>query len=229
MKAVDLRLYVVEPQSLRRRLIRDAIGLSPSLILAGEAASLSGVRVEGPEAPDIFLVDSVLLATERAGLDGIAASFPDACFVLFSTHPDLDALLRSVQLPVRGVLAFNHLTRDDFRQSLEVIAYGGAVIEPISAQLLLEYLQRRVLPSPMAAAAATELTEREEQVLQLVRRGLSNKEIALALDISLGTVRAHLRTIFRKLDVSSRAGAAAASTVVLHRKGGDAMLFGHSA
>lgn len=225
---MELRLFVVEPQSLRRRLVREAIALSPSLSVTGDAASLADPQVAEAEAPDIFLIDSLLLMTERVELATTSVRYPEAFFVFFGTHPDLEALLSSVQLPVRGFLTFNHLTSDEFRRSLEVIAYGGAVIEPICAQLLLEYLQHRMLPSHLAGGPATELTEREEQVLELVRRGLSNKEIAVALEISLGTVRAHLRTIFRKLDVSSRAGAAASTTIVPHRRG-DSLAFGHTA
>jgi DNA-binding NarL/FixJ family response regulator len=222
-------LFVVEPENLRRRLVCESIVSSPSLALSGDSASLADVKPTGGEPPDIFLINSLLLATDRAGLETVSRSFPDAYFVLFGTHPDLEALLSSVQLPVRGVLAFNHLTSDEFRRSLEVIAYGGAVIEPISAQLLLEYLRQRVLPESSAAGPIADLTSREEQVLALVRRGLSNKEIALALDISLGTVRAHLRTIFRKLDVSSRAAAAAAAAGVPRRRAGDSFAFGHTA
>jgi DNA-binding NarL/FixJ family response regulator len=214
---VDLRLFVVEPQSLRRRIVRESLAQATGLTVAGESASLAEAQIGETEPPDILLVDSGLITSEHGELARVSRRFPQTSIVLFGTHPDLEALLGAVQLPIRGFLAFNHLTSDEFRRSLEVIAYGGAVIEPISAQLLLEYLRARALPAMTSAGQPVELTEREEQVLELVRRGLSNKEIALALDISLGTVRAHLRTIFRKLDVSSRAGAAAATTVVLRR------------
>ena len=129
--------------------------------------------------------------------------------LLFDTRSDAEPLIESIDLPVAGYLSFNHLTREDFSRSLQAVAHGGAVIEPYTAQLLLDYLRDIRLTSPEDDASASTLTEREHEVLGLVRHGLSNKEIAYRMQISLGTVRSHLRSIFRKLDVSSRAGAAA--------------------
>jgi len=77
-------------------------------------------------------------------------------------------------------------------------------------------LQRLAPPARLVTngrSPAGELTDREHEVLQFVRLGLSNKEIAMRMTISLGTVRAHLRSIFRKLDVTSRAGAAASPLI----------------
>jgi DNA-binding NarL/FixJ family response regulator len=212
---MNLRLFVIEPQNLRRRLVCASAESAPDLTVVGEAASLYDPQVAETESPDLFLVDASLLTKEHEALIAVSRRYPTAFFVLFGTHPDVEALLSCLQLPVRGFLSFNHLTSDEFPHSLQVIGYGGAVIEPISAQLLLEYLQRR-LPATSSDGAGVALTEREDEVLALVRRGLGNKEIAKGLGISLGTVRAHLRTIFRKLDVSSRAGAAAMPTTMYH-------------
>ena len=159
---------------------------------------------------DVFLVNTSLLASELDVLLATSATCPQACFVLCGSQPDLAALLSVVPLPVRGFLSFSHLAREEFRYHLSVIAHGGAVIEPMTARLLLDHLRKLPLTSP-SEAATTGLTAREQEVLALVRRGLSNKEIALHMRISFGTVRAHLRNIFRKLDVTSRAGAAVSS------------------
>lgn len=123
------------------------------------------------ESPDIFLIDAALLAADQDGMATISKRHPQSFFVLFGDHPDLDALLSCVQLPLRGFLSFNHLTGAELARSLQVIAYGGAVIEPISARLLLEYLQGRVLPLATSHTPLGGLTEREEQVLERVRRG----------------------------------------------------------
>src|SRR3989304_2431173 len=181
---MNLRLFVIEPEALRRRLVCDAATAVPDVEVIGSAASLLDEEVAIAFEPDIFLVDVSLVANERVGLVRAAQQHAGAYFVLFGASSDLDALLCSTPVPLRGYLSFNHLTRDEFARSLQVIAYGGAAMPDL-------------------------LPGREHEVLQLVRLGLSNKEIAMRLSISLGTVRAHLRSIFRKLDVSSRAGAAA--------------------
>jgi DNA-binding NarL/FixJ family response regulator len=162
---------------------------------------------------EIFLVDAEAAAAEPGSLAEVAGQFPDAGIVLFGARPDLDLLLDAAPAHIRGYLAFNHLSNEEFARSLDIIAHGGAVIEPLSAALLLDHLagQREVHPVFRPQVPSTELTAREDEVVEYVRRGLSNKEIALEMHISLGTVRAHLRSIFRKLEVSSRAGAAAKS------------------
>ena len=182
------------------------------LEVAGSVPSLDEAMNASPGV-EVFLVAVDALEPERGLLSELAVRYPDASVVLFGSRPDIDLLIQTAPAHVRGYLTFNHLSDEEFARSLDIIAHGGAVIEPISAALLLEYLAAR--PETGAAShaqsMATELTAREEEVVEYVRRGLSNKEIAMEMSISLGTVRAHLRSIFRKLEVSSRAGAAAKS------------------
>jgi DNA-binding NarL/FixJ family response regulator len=204
---VDLRLFVVEPDGLRRRLICEEAQKASELTLIGNGASLG--ELPSTPKPDIVLVAASALVDEPSEAVALSERFPSARLVLIGSHPDLEALLGALHLPIRGYLSFNHLSGDEFLASLKAIAYGGAVIEPLATQMLLEYLQG-LRPMTRQTASASPLTKREEQVLELVRKGLSNKQIGAAMRISLGTVRAHLRTIFRKLDVTSRAGAAAA-------------------
>ena len=204
----EIRLTVIDSDRVRRRLVCEAAAGVACLRIVSELASpLAATAFALDEQPDLFLISADLLASERQRLDELANRNEGAYFVLFSTQPDLDLLLSAGRLPVHGFLAFNHLATEEFTRSLQVIARGGAVIEPLSAQLLLEYVAKLSLPSPNARPHF-DLSEREIEVLSLVQRGLSNKEIAFRLHISLGTVRAHLRSIFRKLDVRSRAGAA---------------------
>src|SRR5215212_4816455 len=208
---MDIKLFVVEPNALRRRRV-------------GEAANHAGVEIAGSVATleeamnastgvEVFLVAVDAVEPGQAVLTELARKYPEASIVLFGARPDIDLLIEAAPAHLRGYLTFNHLSDEEFARSLDIIAHGGAVIEPISAALLLDHLaaQRDVHPAFQPQSAGTEMTAREQEVVEFVRRGLSNKEIAQRMSISLGTVRAHLRSIFRKLDVTSRAGAAAKS------------------
>jgi DNA-binding NarL/FixJ family response regulator len=208
---VDIRLFVVEPNVLRRRRVIEAASHA-GLEIAGSVGSLDEA-MNASQDVEVFLVAVDALETERALLPELAERFPQANVVLFGSKPDVELLIQSAPAHVRGFLTFNHLSDEEFARSLDIIAHGGAVIEPLSAALLLEYLAGRPETSSglQSQSPSTELTAREEEVVEYVRRGLSNKEIAMEMSISLGTVRAHLRSIFRKLEVSSRAGAAAKS------------------
>jgi DNA-binding NarL/FixJ family response regulator len=204
---VQLRLLIIEPHHARRRLICDSIDATEGLGVSGSAASLRDLDCCAGDETDILLLNASLLHHELAEVRALMARCLQSSLVLFDSHAELEPLLEAIDLPVAGFLIFNHLAADDFMHALKVVAHGGAVIDPYTAQMLLDYL--RGLRSPAGdIEAPAHLTDREHEVLGHVRDGLSNKEIAQQLRISLGTVRAHLRSIFRKLDVSSRAGAA---------------------
>jgi DNA-binding NarL/FixJ family response regulator len=195
---------------LRRRRLSEAASRA-GLEIAGSVGSLEEA-FNVPNGVDMFLVATEAAAEEPGYLPALSGEHPDVKFILFGAQPDLDLLLTSAPAGVRGYLAYNHLSDEEFVHSLDIIAHGGAVIEPLTAGLLLDHLAgRSIRAAPHQAAANSDLTVREEEVVEHVRRGLSNKEIAREMGISLGTVRAHLRSIFRKLEVSSRAGAAAKS------------------
>jgi len=213
---MELRIVILDRDRIRRRLVCEAASVIGGLRVVGEAASCEDAGVCA--GADVFLINAALVRAERDALDGLVAESPGSCVVLYSAQPDLDSLIAAGRLPVRGVLAFNHLAGREFARALEVIAHGGAVIEPRSAQLLLEYVARMGVPVG-SGRLQFELSGREAEVLELVRAGLSNKEIALRLRLSLGTVRGHLRSIFRKLDVRSRAGAAALATGLIRSAG----------
>ena len=202
-----MRLFVVEPHLLRRQLICESIAATVGLTLVGETSSLEEVR-DDTRSPAIFLVNASIIQEELPSILRLERTGFLSTLLLFGTRPNLEALLDSIDLPVAGFLTFNHLSQEDFSRSLQIVANGGVVIEPYTAQLLIDYVRRRTAPQYDDSSAAANLTDREHEVLSYVRQGLSNKEIAYRMVISLGTVRSHLRSIFRKLDVSSRAGAA---------------------
>jgi DNA-binding NarL/FixJ family response regulator len=219
---MDIKLFVIEPNPLRRRRVSEAASRA-GLEIAGTAGSLEDAT-HVRDSVEVLLISADAIGSETGYVAALAGEHPNAKVVLYGSQPDLSLLLDLAPVHVRGYLSFNHLSDEEFSHSLDIIAHGGAVIEPLSAALLLDHLAgvRRGQAAGSSQAPSTELTSREEEVVEHVRRGLSNKEIARDMGISLGTVRAHLRSIFRKLEVSSRAGAAAKSLAgpVHHRAAG---------
>lgn len=203
-------MFLVEPNALRRRRVAEAASRA-GLEIAGSVGSLEETA-NFRDSVEVLLISADAIGANTGYLAALAGEHPGAKVVLYGSQPDLGLLLAVAPLRIRGYLSFNHLSDDEFGRSLDIIAHGGAVIEPLSAALLLDHLAGlRGSQEAGSQAQASELTSREEEVVEHVRRGLSNKDIARQMGISLGTVRAHLRSIFRKLEVSSRAGAAAKS------------------
>jgi DNA-binding NarL/FixJ family response regulator len=207
---MEPRTFVIEPDPARQRLITGAIGDLKSIVLAGTAQAPSAEQIVASK-PDLVLVDSGLIYDDsiQEALVRTSRLLPRAQFVLIGSGADLEALLRaSIVLPLRGFLSIQHISVPEFEQTLLTIAAGGAVIEPASARQLLSYLRHASVIARRRLDVSRSLSERELEIMKLVGEGLSNKEIAFRMGIGLGTVRTHLRNVFRKLGVATRDGAA---------------------
>jgi DNA-binding NarL/FixJ family response regulator len=197
---------VLDPDEIDRRRVCEMVSLTAEMQLVGHAPWLCAEVLTS--RPDFILICSNLVTANLKELRSLTRELPSLRFVFFDRKPSINTFLDALSLPVCGLLSLNHLSGQEFVRSLTTISLGGAVIEPIAAQELIEHL--RELPTGVLSEAAglSPLSQRENEVLAYVSNGMANKEIASRLHISLGTVRAHLRSIFRKLDVSSRTAAA---------------------
>lgn len=158
---------------------------------------------------DLALVDLTLGdGSGIAVIDALARSQP-ACVVVVSTiHDDDDNLFQALQAGAQGYLLKDHPTAWLVNQ-LRGIAQGQPPLSPAIARRLLRQFQRPAPPaSASASASASDLSAREREVLGLLAQGVRIAEIGVALDISRHTVGDHVKNIYRKLNIRSRAEAA---------------------
>jgi DNA-binding NarL/FixJ family response regulator len=212
------RVLVVEPLELVREGIHGVLAAEEDMsVLAAADPDVGSLGRAHQFTPDVALVDFDSGGAEsRELLRRLALSLPGVPLVALAQEPDLENLLTAVRLGARGYL-LKSVGGTALAQAIRGMGSGGSIIEPVVARRLLDYVAAQpFLPAlrhdvlGRAAGSLRLLSARETQVLHSLAQGLSNKEIAAALGLSVGTVKTHLRHIFRKIGVSDRTSAAVA-------------------
>jgi DNA-binding NarL/FixJ family response regulator len=119
--------------------------------------------------------------------------------LMLTTYEEADLIFDSLRAGASGYLLKKRVP-DELVAAVEQVHEGGAPMSMQIARKVVDYFQR---PRP-ASAEIQSLTAREEEILGLLAKGSFDKEIADRLEISINTVRAHLRHIYEKLHVQSR-------------------------
>ncbi|MEM1435264.1 MAG: response regulator transcription factor [Pseudomonadota bacterium] len=203
---MSIRVLVADDQDLVRTGLRMILDAQPGIEVVGEAADgREAVRLARKLEPDVCLFD-----IRMPELDGIEAArllagpevtAPMAVVVI--TTFDLDEYVYgALKAGARGFL-LKDAGPDLLAQAIRAAADGEALIAPsVTARLLAAFAD---LPDSAPPAQPQEaLTDREEQVLLTVARGLTNAEIADRLHISLSTVKTHLASLMQKLGARNR-------------------------
>lgn len=209
-----IRVLVVDDHPLFRLGVRLILEAQPDIQVVGEAA-------DGREALRALAatpVDLVLLDIQMASMDGLevvrrlaARGLERAVHVLVLTTFDFDEYIHeALQLGVRGFV-LKSVTPLDLVAAVRSVAAGQAYLEPSVARKVVDRLSirgRKPGPEPARPPELASLTRRELDVLGCLARGLSNKEIAAALDIGEATVRTHVGHLLTKLHLRDRTQAA---------------------
>ena len=207
MKDEIFTLITIDDHPLFRKGVADLIDMEPSIEMIGEAASGEmGLELLSELAPDLILLD-----LNMKGMDGIEtlkrikARDSDARVVMLTVSDNEDDVVAALRAGADGYL-LKDMEPEDTLAYLRQAAAGKLVISERLTELLAHALRSEGShPSDMEQAG---LTEREEQILQLIAHGLSNKMIARKLDITEGTVKVHVKHMLKKLNLRSRVEAA---------------------
>lgn len=197
---------MVDDHNVVRESIVKLLNADPQFEVVGEAGNgFDAVSVAQELKPDIVLMDLYL-----PGLDGIEAmrlikrDIPNVEVVVLTASVEELDVVEAMQAGARGYIL---KTADvgSFMRQLHEVASGKVAISPEVTSKLVTGLSTRQ-PTSHSAKPDTSavLTAREKQVLDLVSRGLTNKQISEALSISENTARAHVRSLMQKLNLDNR-------------------------
>lgn len=170
------------------------------------SAALAGLR---ERSPDVVVVDLQLPDISGAELTREIAEMNDApAIVVLTAHGERAVALEALQAGASGYLLKGSL--DELPKAVRIAANGGSHIAPAIARFLLEEIRglKDAPDSVEEEESRVELTKRESEVLSLLAKGLTYEDAARVLGISLGTIQSHVKSLYRKLEVSSKAEAA---------------------
>ncbi len=202
-----IRVLLADDEAMIRAGLKAVLATDPGITVVAEAGDgREAVELATAHRPDVVLMD-----IRMPRLDGLAAAAEltgVVPVVMLTTFDEDDYVARALADGASGFL----LKAADPRELLiavRAVADGAAYLSPRVAHRVIAGLRTGELTRPATARKKVEaLTPRERDVLALVGRGLSNQEIGRELHLAEGTVKAHLTSILRSLDVQNRVQAA---------------------
>ncbi|HEU5089596.1 MAG TPA: response regulator transcription factor [Roseiflexaceae bacterium] len=201
----SISILLVDDHRVVRQGLRDFLELQEGLEVVGEAASgEEGVKAAQELLPDVVLMDLVM-----PGIDGVEATrrikavSPSSRVIVLTSFADDDKVFPAIKAGAISYL-LKDVQPEELARAVRAAQRGEAVLHSeVAAKLMQEFSTPRPADDPVE-----QLTEREMDVLRLIAKGKSNKEIADTLIISEKTVKTHVSNILSKLHLADRTQAA---------------------
>jgi two-component system, NarL family, response regulator DegU len=209
------RLLLITPNFILREGLVNLFRQLPGFEVSNSSGDKKSVLIKTSQLkPHIILFDIAIKSSDSTFLIKILREqFCDIKIVIFGVAPGEDRILDYVRQGVSGFI-IRDASFDIFRETVERIALGMTVLPPSLSDFLFSEIERH------ASAHGTknydvsfDITFREEEIIRLLKEGMTNKEIASELQISLHTVKSHIHHILNKLGLHSRMQIAASETM----------------
>jgi DNA-binding NarL/FixJ family response regulator len=197
-------VLLVEDHAMVRELMRRMLELHSDFRVVGAVES-GGEAVQfcKQHAPHVVVMDLSL-----PGLNGVDSTVevlrhcPTAKVLVVTMHDDDQHIIGAIRAGAKGFVV-KQANPDELLEALRVVARGGTFLSGKVSQSLLARIQAGNFDATPVSSALDVLSPRERQVLSLVADGKTSKEIAVALDLSLETVRSYRKTLMKKLNVNN--------------------------
>ena len=202
--STPIKVMIVDDHAIVREGLAMLLGEEDQIELVGEASNGAEALTRVPLLqPDVILMDLVM--PEMDGITATAkikAAYPRCQVLVLTSFAENQRVPDAIQAGAVGYL-LKDVLKADLLRAIQAASRGEPTLHPEAQRQLM---QQMVSPEPKSLL--TSLTEREMDVLRLIARGNSNKEIAADLHLTEGTVKGYVSTILGKLQVADRTQAA---------------------
>jgi DNA-binding NarL/FixJ family response regulator len=199
------RVLIADDDDLMRAGLVELLSGEPEIEIVAEAATgRQAVERARRLGPDVVLMD-----VRMPDLNGIQATgeltraAPDTKVLILTTFEQDDYIFGALRAGASGFL-LKRSRPEELMAAVHTIARGDSLLSPSVTRLVIDRMAQQPLPEFAAEAKLDELTRREREVLELIARGLSNREIATELFVEESTVRTHVKRIQMKLQLRDR-------------------------
>ena len=199
------RVLIADDDDLMRAGLVELLSNDPTIVIIGQAGTgREAVEKAGELNPDVVLMD-----VRMPDLDGIAATrelsqkVPTARVLILTTFEQDDYIFGALRAGASGFL-LKRTRPEELIAAVHTVDDGDSLLSPSVTRRVIDRMAQQPTPEFADQSKLDELTPREREVLTLVSRGLSNREIAAALFVEESTIRTHVKRILMKLDLRDR-------------------------
>ena len=202
---MKINVVITDDHKMVREGIKQLLELKDSISVVGMASDgLEGISVLKDKKPDLLLLDiNMPVNNGLQTLEKIKKMNLDVKVILLTVHNEVDYLLKAIEVGADGYVLKDSGSAE-LINAIEIVMGGESYIQPD----MIPMLNSKMISRNSDKGKVKALTKRELEVLVLVSEGMFNKEIADKLSISERTVKNHISSIFKKIDVADRTQAA---------------------
>ena len=195
-----IKLLLADDHPLIREGFKSLLDKNSRFEIVGEAENGKAlIDLAHQLVPDIILADiNMPVMNGLKALEHLAQTHPNVKFIILSMHEEMEYILNALKIGAKGYLMKN-IERAELEKAILTVYEGGKYFSPKVTNILAESISK---PEP---AEPVEITPREKEVLELVSKGHSTKQIADQLNISIRTVESHRINMLKKMKVHNSA------------------------
>ncbi|MFI6737560.1 response regulator [Nonomuraea sp. NPDC050451] len=199
------RVLISDDDDLMRAGLAELLSNDPTIDIVGQAAT----GREAVERASRLMPDVVLMDVRMPDLDGIMATrelsrtAPEVRVLILTTFEQDDYIFGALRAGASGFL-LKRTRPEELIAAVHTIAAGDSLLSPSVTRRVVDRMAQQPTPDLSDRSRLAGLTPREREVLTLIARGLSNREIAAALVVEESTIRTHVKRVLMKLDLRDR-------------------------